>query len=335
MKIVITGIAGFIGSRLAEYILNIQKDVYIIGIDDLSGGYIENIPKDDRLLFIKGDLSDPEDQKVMEKEFENGIDYIFHIAAIAAECLSSFMRQFNYKNNVVASAFLINMGIKYNIKRFIFTSSMAVYGNQEAPFDEDLIPKPVDPYGIGKYCVEMDLEVAYKEHNMEYCIIRPHNVYGINQNIFDVYRNVLGIWMYQAIIDIPFTIYGTGEQVRAFSHIDDFLPCLYKSAFLEKAKNQIINVGGIKETSLNEVAKLMLKITNTDKFVYLEPRKEVKYAWSTFQKSIDILDYKETFTLEEGLKQMWEWVKTIPIKERKYVTEYELDKGVYSYWKKE
>ena len=179
----------------------------------------------------------------------------------------------------------------------------------------------------------MDLKVAYEQHNMEYCIIRPHNVIGIKQNIFDPYRNVLGIWMYQALNNLPFTIYGDGEQKRAFSIIDDMLPCLYKSLNSNLAKNQIINVGGIKEISLNDAAQILLEITNTNDIVYLEQRHEAKYAWSTFQKSVDLLDYTETISLEQGLKNMWEWAKTLPMKDRKYFTEYEIEKGIYSYWK--
>ena len=336
MRVLITGIAGFIGSRFAKYLLDTFSDIEIIGVDNLSGGFIENVPKDDRLIFVNGDLTNKDDQQVLESIIKNGeLDYIYHYSAIAAEGLSPFIRQYNYKNNVVASMFVINCGIKYRIKRFIFTSSMAVYGNQNPPFDEDLIPNPIDSYGIAKYCIEMDLKVAYEQHNMEYVIIRPHNVVGHGQNIFDPYRNVIGIWMYQALTHKSFTIYGDGNQTRAFSVIDDILPCLYNASIKIEAKNQIINVGGIKEISLNDVSLILLQITGNKKpIIYLEQRHEVIHAWSTFQKSIDLLDYKQTISLEDGIKTMWEYVKTQPIKERKYFSEYELDTGIYSYWKR-
>jgi UDP-glucose 4-epimerase len=336
MKILITGAAGFIGSKLCEYLLLELNNspLEIIAVDDLSGGFLENVPIDPRVTFIKGDLSNKEDQKNIEKHLE-GLDYIYALSAYAAEGLSPFIRQFNFTSNVIVNSFLINCAIKYNIKRYIFTSSMAVYGDQEPPFDEELLQKPIDPYGIAKYACEMDIQVANKQHNLDYVIIRPHNVYGINQNIFDPYRNVLGIWMYMARTDKPFTIYGDGNQKRAFSYIDNILPCFWNAATYEKAKNQIINVGGIHETSLNDAADILLKITKTNKKIHLEQRHEAKYAWSTFQKSIDLLDYNETITLEEGLTKMWEWASKIPLKERKYFTEYELDKGIYSYWKLE
>jgi UDP-glucose 4-epimerase len=336
MRILVTGVAGFIGSRFCDYIIKNYDNISIIGVDDLSGGFIENVIISDRMIFIKGDITDKNIQKQIEEEFEKeDIEYIFHFASLAWECLSPYMRQLTYKVNVMVSAFLINCGIKYNIKRFIYTSSMAVYGHGKIPFDETLTPNPIDSYGISKYTIEMDLKVAYTQHNMEYCIIRPHNVIGINQNIYDVYRNVLGIWMYQMKNNLPITIYGDGNQCRAFSYIDDILPCLWRAGINKNCKNEIINLGGMSEISLNNVCKLLCDITKTkSNILYLEPRHEVKYAWSTYKKSIDLLDYKETKSLKQVLIEMWEWVQTLPIRNRKYFDNYEVDKGIYSYWKK-
>lgn len=333
MKVLVTGCAGLIGANFCEYLLNEFNDIEIIAVDDLSGGYIEHIPVDNRLKFLKADLTNKDDQKIIESHLNN-LDYIWHFAAYAAEGLSPFIRQYNYSTNVIATAFLINCGIKYNIKRFVFTSSMAVYGKEQVPFDEKLIPCPIDPYGIAKYACEMDLKVAFDHHGMEYCIIRPHNVYGKYQNIWDPYRNVLGIWMLNVLRNKPYTIYGDGEQTRAFSYIDNIIPCLLKAGIDPKAKNEIINLGGTKEISLNKARDLLVKLTGQSESIYLEPRHEVKHAWSTHQKSIDILDYKETVDLEEGLKRMWEWVKSCPEKTQKFWTEYELEKNIYEYWKR-
>ena len=209
---------------------------------------------------------------------------------------------------------------------------MAVYGKGKPPFTEDLRPNPVDSYGIAKYACEMDLAAAFDQHGLEYCIIRPHNVYGKYQNIWDPYRNVLGIWMYQATQNLSFTIYGDGEQTRAFSYIDDSLPCLWNAAIYEKAKNQIINLGGKRHTSLNEVSEIVAEVTGKHDIIYLEQRHEVKHAWSSFEKSEDLLDYQENTTLEKGIRLMWEWVKMTPERQRVYWKEYELDKNIYSYW---
>lgn len=340
MNVVITGVAGLVGANFAEYLLSRRVELSlgtIYGVDNLSGGYIENLQLDDiHFSFTRADLTNVEDQKVIEGLFkEKSIDYIFHFSAYAAEGLSPFIRQFNYISNIIPTTFLINMGIKYNIKRFVFTSSMATYGKNDTPFTEDMRPNPIDPYGIAKYACEMDLQVAYEQHGMEYCVILPHNVYGKYQNIWDPYRNVLGIWMYKATILKPFTVYGDGEQTRAFSYIDDILPCLWTAAVSERAKNERINLGGKSNVSLNKAAELVAKVTGKNDIIHLEPRHEVKHAWSSYEKSEEILGYKENTTLERGLELMWEWVQTQPVRDPVYWKDYELEKNIYSYWKVE
>ena len=326
MRVLVTGCAGLIGSNFCNYL---SEDVEIVGVDDLSGGYISNVPS--KVTFIKADITNKDDQKIIESLFP--FDYIFHFAAYAAEGLSPFIRQYNYENNTLATVFLVNMAIKYTIKRFIFTSSMAVYGNGETPFSEKQQPAPIDSYGIAKYACEMDLKVALEQHGLEYCIIRPHNVYGSRQNIWDPYRNVLGIWMYNSLKNKPITIYGDGEQTRAFSYIDDVVPCIWQAAIRDEARNQIVNVGGMREISLNEIANMISVITGNNKIVHLEPRHEVKYAWCTYQKSVDILGYTEHVDIYTGMCKMWEWVKVQPERERKFWKKYEIDTGLYSFWK--
>lgn len=326
MKVLVTGCAGLIGSNFCKWL---PSEVDVIGVDDLSGGYIEHVPT--RVTFVKADLSDPRDQPLVEAHFP--VDYVFHFAAYAAEGLSPFIRQFNYRNNTVATAFLINMAIKHGARRFVFTSSMAVYGEQEPPFCETQVPRPIDSYGIAKYACEMDLRVAWEQHGLEYCIVRPHNVYGPGQNIWDPYRNVLGIWMYQALKGLPMTIYGDGTQCRAFSYIDDIMAPLFKAATDPRAKNEIINLGGKQETRLLDACHLVGLVTKHTEHVHLETRHEVKMAWSTYQKSVELLDYEETVPLMEGLRRMWAWLATQPDRERKHWAAYELEKGIYSFWK--
>ena len=232
---------------------------------------------------------------------------------------------------------MINLAIKYKIKRFIFTSSMATYGygNNEKVFTEETLQKPIDPYGIAKLACEMDIKVACEHHNLEYCIIRPHNVYGKYQNIWDKYRNVLGIWTYYILNNKSITIYGDGKQKRAFTYVDDILEPLWNSAILEKSKNKCINLGGIKAYSINDAADIFLKITNydTNKKQYLEKRHEVKHAVCSYKKSVDLLNFEHKTNLEEGLKIMWEWSKKQPNRERKKWKKYELDVNLYNFWK--
>lgn len=329
-KILITGVAGLIGSRLADWIIENLPGHSVIGIDDLSGGYEENI--NPKVKFYKMDLKDSSLKDVFSKE---NPDYVFHLAAYAAEGLSPFIRQYNYQNNLVATANVVNECIKHNIKRLVFTSTLAVYGHGEGGiFDEDQIPNPIDPYGVAKYACEMDIQIAGEQHNLDWCIIRPHNVYGIKQNIWDKYRNVLGIWMFQHLNGEPMTIFGDGLQTRAFSYIDDILEPLWKSAILSGASRKIINLGGIEEHSIKEANEILGKITGSSNSIHLEGRHEVKHSIPTWKRSEEILGFRHQTSLEEGLNKMWEWAKDQPRRERFVWPSYELDAGIYNYWKK-
>ena len=331
MKILITGVAGLLGSRLASFILENTKHK-VIGIDDLSGGYIENIPEG--IDFYKFNLTD---LHAVDGLFQNvKPDIIYHFAAYAAEGLSPFIRKYNYENNLIASTNLITCSIKHDIKRFVFASSMSVYGNKyKPPFHEDLQQCPIDPYGVAKFSVEQDLKIAFEQHGLKYTIVRPHNFYGQNQNIWDKYRNVLGIWMYQIINDMQPTIFGDGEQVRAFSYVDDSLIPFWNASQKDECIGEIINLGGIKEHTINEACNTLIKVTGTKlKPLYLEERHEAKHAWSTWDKSVDLLDFQHKIDLEEGLTKMWKWALTQPNRERFVWSEYELEKGIYEFWKK-
>ncbi len=326
--ILITGVGGLIGSRMASWILDNIPNVGVVGVDDLSGGYTDNI--DGRVRFHQMDcVSDEFSDLVAEIKPR----YVYHFAAYAAEGLSPFIRKHNYQNNLMSTANVVNACLNNEVERLVFTSSMAVYGNSTPPFDENMRREPIDPYGVAKASCERDIEIAGEQHGLDWCIIRPHNVYGRNQNIWDKYRNVLGIWMYRHLNGNSLTIYGTGEQKRAFSYIDDCLEPFWKSATLPQASKQIINLGGTKEYSINEAADALIDVMGGGKKEYLEARHEVKYAWSTWQKSVDILGYKDTMTLRDGLSLMWDWAKKQPNRPQKRWDSYEVNKGIYSYWK--
>jgi UDP-glucose 4-epimerase len=329
MNILITGVAGLLGSRLSDWIIKNHPEYKVVGIDDLSGGYKENV--NPKVEFWQMNLV----EHPIENCFEvNKFDYVFHFAAYAAEGLSPFIRQYNYENNLVATARIINQCIKHDVKRLVFTSTLAVYGHgYSGIFDENQVPKPIDPYGVAKYACEMDIQIAGEQHRLDWTIIRPHNVYGIKQNIWDKYRNVLGIWMYQYLNDQPITIFGDGEQTRAFSYIDDSLEPLWNAAVLPQASKEIINLGGIKEYSIKEAAEVLKEVIGAKEVVHLEGRHEVKHSIPTFQKSIDILGFEHKTDLKEGLTTMWDWVKNQPMKDRFIWEKYELEKGIYTFWK--
>jgi UDP-glucose 4-epimerase len=330
MKVLITGVAGLLGSRLADYLLQTQLDIKIIGIDDLSGGYKENV--DPKVKSYWMDLKDPNLKNIFEQEQP---DYVFHFAAYAAEGLSPFIRTYNYQNNLVATANVINECIRHDVKRLVFTSTLAVYGHGYGGiFDESQTPKPIDPYGVAKYGCEMDIQIAGEQHGLDWCIIRPHNVYGVKQNIWDKYRNVLGIWMFQHINGLPTTIFGDGKQTRAFSYIDDSLEPLWNAAVKPQASKQIINLGGIEEYSILEANTILREVIGCDKLEFLEQRHEVKHSIPTWQKSVDILDFKHKTSLKEGITEMWNWAQQQPMRDRFIWPSYELDKGIYKFWKK-
>jgi UDP-glucose 4-epimerase len=330
MNILITGVAGLLGSRLADWILENDPDVTVIGIDNLSGGYVENI--NSRVKFYKLDLIRDSISDLFKKY---DIDYVFHFAAYAAEGLSPFIRGFNYDNNLKSTARIVNQCIKHDVKRLIFTSTMAVYGHGEnQAFDEKQTPCPIDPYGVAKYACEMDIKIAGEQHGLDWCIIRPHNVYGAKQNIWDKYRNVLGIWMFQKLSGKPMTIFGSGNQTRAFSYIDDSLEPLWNSAIDPRASKQIINLGGIHSVSILEANNILKNVIGcSENTVFFEERHEVMHAVSTYQKSIDILGFKHETDLEDGLTKMWEWAKVQPMRNQFIWPSFELDKGLYSFWK--
>ena len=331
MKVLITGVAGLLGSRLSDWLIENYPEHEIHGIDDLSGGYYKNI--NSKVHFTKLDLS--KDTAALENVFSRvRPDYVFHFAAYAAEGLSPFIRTYNYDNNLRSTAAIVNECIRYDVKRLVFTSTMAVYGHGEGGiFHEDMVRMPIDPYGIAKMACERDIEVANEQHGLDYCIIRPHNVFGAKQNIWDKYRNVLGIWMYYHMEGKPITIFGDGTQKRAFSYIDDSLAPLWNAAIRPEASKQIINLGGIYEYSINEAADILAEVVGGAEKVHLEKRHEVHFAVPTYQRSVDILGFEHKTDLREGLTKMWEWAQQQPKRERFVWERYELEKGIYSFWK--
>jgi UDP-glucose 4-epimerase len=327
-SIVITGVAGLLGSRLAKWIVENKPEYKVIGIDNLSGGYEEHI--DSRVIFYKADLASDDLNGIFSS---HQVEYVYHFSAYAAEGLSPFIRRYNYTNNVVATANVINACITHDVKRIVFTSSMAVYGEGKPPFNENDLPKPVDPYGIAKYACEMDVQVAGEQHGLDWCIIRPHNVYGCNQNIWDRYRNVLGIWIYQKLNDQPITIYGDGSQKRSFSYVDDCLLPLWNAADAPQASKQIINLGSKKEYSILGAAGILQEIVGGSEIRFLDKRHEVHVAYSTHEKSEILLGYQDITELTKGLATMWEWAQKQPKRNQFVWPKYELEKGLYQFWK--
>jgi UDP-glucose 4-epimerase len=300
----VTGGAGFIGAHVTNEL--IKNGYEVIVLDDLSGGYEDNVNTEAK--FIKGSITD---HVLIENIFaKNKIDYVFHLAAYAAEGLSHFIRRFNYNNNLIGSVNLINESVKNKVKCFVFTSSIAVYGANQLPMDEAMTPIPEDPYGIAKLAVEQDLRAAKHMFGLDYIIFRPHNVYGEYQNIADRYRNVLGIFMNQILQDKPLTVFGDGNQTRAFSYIGDVAPHIARSIEIPKAYGEVINIGADKNYTVNELALTIMDVMGKKVEInHLPARNEVVDAYSDHTKAKSLFNINDFITLREGTQKMADWVR--------------------------
>ncbi|MGC9610774.1 MAG: NAD-dependent epimerase/dehydratase family protein [Minisyncoccia bacterium] len=326
--VLVTGGAGFIGSHVTDELLKLGKKVVVL--DDLSGGYLDNIPK--RAVFIKGSVTD---KKLVNKIFKKyKFSYVYHLAAYAAEGLSHFIRKFNYENNLIGSVNLINASVNYGVKCFVFTSSIAVYGKNQLPMREDMVPAPEDPYGISKFAVELDLKAAHEMFGLNYIVFRPHNVYGERQNIWDKYRNVIGIFLRCALKGKPLTIFGDGKQTRAFTYIKDIAPLIAKSPLVSKAYNQVFNIGAHQPYSVKELAEHITAIIGSKKnILYLPPRKEVLHAHSDHRKLKKYFNYEPTYGLTEGLNAMIDWVKKTKPRKIKEFKNLDTSKNLPPIWR--
>jgi UDP-glucose 4-epimerase len=310
-KSLVTGGAGFIGAHVTDELIKLGHTVVVL--DDLSGGFENNI--NERAVFIKGSVTD--EQLIAQLFKTNKFDYVFHLAAYAAEGLSHFIRHFNYNNNLIGSINLINESIRSKVDCFVFTSSIAVYGAGQLPLTESTTPIPEDPYGISKYAVELDLKAANKMFGLNYIIFRPHNVYGEYQNIGDRYRNVIGIFMNQLMQNKPLTIFGDGSQTRAFSYIKDVAPYIANSINISIAYNEIFNIGADKDYTVKELAYTIMDVLNLKNDLrFLPARNEVLNAYSDHSKAKKFFNINEnSFTsLKDGIFRMAEWAKKVGFK---------------------
>ncbi len=304
IKNLVTGGAGFIGAHVTRELLAMGEEVVVL--DDLSGGFEENVP--DEATFVKGCINDVE---LVEKLFaEHSFDHVYHLAAYAAEGLSHFIKRFNHQNNLIGSVNLINASVNHNVKCFVFTSSIAVYGAGQLPMSEDMIPQPEDSYGISKYAVEQELKCSHEMFGLDYVIFRPHNVYGEFQNIGDKYRNVIGIFMNQIMKGEQLTVFGDGTQTRAFSYIKEISGTIAQAAKNKDAYGEAFNVGADTAYSVTDLANEVCSVFGVDPNInYLEARNEVLHAYSTHEKAKKYFPNAPTFTLREGLERMAAWAK--------------------------
>jgi UDP-glucose 4-epimerase len=323
----VTGGAGFMGSHVVEQLLNDGHEAVVL--DDLSGGFLDNIPEG--AIYVKGSILDV---NLVERLFEeHRFNYVYHLAAYAAEGLSHFIKRFNYSNNLIGSVNLINASINHGVKCFVFASSIAVYGAGQSPMKEEMVPIPEDSYGIAKLAVEQELKVTHEMFGLDYIVFRPHNVYGERQNIGDRYRNVVGIFMNQILRREPLTIFGDGTQVRAFTHIGDVAPIIAKSVNVTASYNQTFNVGADVPYTVNELASVVSEAMGEQcRVVYLDPRNEVKVAFSDHSKVQRIFGSAPKVSLRDGVRVMADWVRTHGSRESSVFQEIEVSKNMPASW---
>jgi len=323
----VTGGAGFIGSHVVRALL--QDGQEVVAVDDLSGGFRDNVP--DEARFVEGSVGDFE---LMSGLFaRHRFDYVFHLAAYAAEGLSHHIRRFNYDNNVVASAGLVSLALRHEIRRFVFTSSIAVYGHAPLPMREDMPMAPVDPYGIAKMAVELDLAAAHRYFGLDYTIFRPHNVYGENQNIGDRYRNVVGIFMNQIMSGKPMTIFGDGSQTCAFSYVGDIAPVIARSALRPEAIGETFNIGADQPHSVLHLAHVVANAFGVEpRIEFLPARDEVEHAYSSHEKVRQLLGAEESTTLEMGIDRMARWAQRVGPRASRPFDGIEVERGLPASW---
>jgi UDP-glucose 4-epimerase len=325
----VTGGAGFIGSHVADHLVRAGHDVVVL--DDLSGGFTGNV--NPKAGFAEGSVTDA---ALVDSLFaRHRFDYVFHLAAYAAEGLSHFIRRFNYTNNLIGSVTLVNAAVRHKSKCFVFTSSIAVYGAGQTPMTEDMRPEPEDPYGISKYAVEMDLAAAHRLFGLDYIVFRPHNVYGERQNIGDKYRNVIGIFLNQAMQGLPCTIFGDGLQTRAFSHIADVAPAIARSVTIPEAYNQVFNIGADTPYRVRDLADIVQRFMGRQTGLqYLPARHEVVHAFSDHGKAARILGCAPTISLEEGIARMGKWALATGPRSSREFAGIEVEEGLPPSWAK-
>lgn len=329
MVSLVTGGAGFIGAHVTNELIDLGHQVVVL--DDLSGGFEDHI--NENAIFINGSVTN---QDLVAKIFdEYNFTYVYHLAAYAAEGLSHFIRRFNYENNLIGSINLINESVKHKIERFVFTSSIAVYGGLKPPMNEEMHPQPEDPYGVAKYAVELDLKTAHEMFGLNYTIFRPHNVYGEYQNIGDKYRNVVGIFMNQLMQGNSLSVFGDGKQTRAFSYIGDVAPHIANCVNIPDSKNEVFNLGADQEYTILELAETIQDAMSLNQpIMHLEARNEVVHAHADHTKAKDVFKINDFTSLYEGVRKMANWAEKVGSRESMKFENIEITEKLPSFWNK-
>lgn len=305
-KVLVTGVAGLLGSHLADFL--VKEGHEVVGIDNFSGGYVDNVPN--AIEFHQGDTSDLE---LVRNILSRGVEVVYHAACTAYEGLSVFSPKVITDNTFGNSVSVFSAAISEGCRRVVFCSSMARYGEQEiTPFTEEMTPLPQDPYGISKLAAERVLVELANTHKIEFSIAVPHNIIGPRQKYDDPFRNVVSIMINLMLQKRQPIIYGDGEQLRCFSFIDDVVEPLANMGFESKASGEVINLGpDFGAVTINELASIVAKLLNFDLDpVYLPNRpREVKVATCSAEKARRILNFESKKSLVDGISELISYIE--------------------------
>jgi UDP-glucose 4-epimerase len=318
-RIFISGVAGFLGSHLADAFL--ADGHTVVGCDNMIGGYLDNVPEG--VEFYQIDCNDFGRLAVHMQ----GTDIAYHCAATAYEGLSVFSPHMVTTNIVTASTGMISAAVANKVRRFVMCSSMARYGTNKVPFTEDMTPRPQDPYGIGKFASEQMLTSLAEVHGMEWVIAVPHNIVGPRQKYDDPYRNVASIFINMMLQGRQPYIYGDGNQMRCFSFVTDDIAPLKQMAYDPACTGQVINIGPDEEfVTINELAAIIARLVGFDlKSTYTRGRpQEVYLANCSADKARKLLGYAPSVKLEDGLRTMIDWIRSRGVRPFKYHLDIEI-----------
>lgn len=321
MRIFITGAAGFLGSHLADRMIELGHEV--IGVDNMVGGFMENV--NPKMKFYEADCNDLEKMKELMK----GCDIVFHGACTAHDGFSLFSPYYITQNTFGITMSVLSAAVCNNVKKFIYCSSMARYGKQpNLPYKEDMECMPVTPYGVAKYASEQVVRQVCELNNINYTIIVPHNIIGPRQNYTDPFRNVAAIMINRMLQGKQPIIYGDGEQKRTFSFIDDCISCIERVVLQDNLNGEVINIGPDEEfVTVNYLAEIIAKKLDFDLDpIYIADRpNEVKLATCSSDKARKLLGYKTKTTLDSGIEEMIEDIKTKGTKPFRYNYDIEIN----------
>ena len=319
MRVFVTGIAGFIGSHLAERLLEMGHEV--VGCDSLIGGELVNVPPDAEFYQY-----DCRDFNAMARAMR-ACELVYHCAETAYEGLSVFSPAMVMDNIVTGSVAVFSAAIADGARRIVFLSSMARYGANAVPFLENFNPRPEDPYGIAKVAAEHALANLSKVHGIEYAIAVPHNIIGTRQKFDDPYRNVASIMANLMLQNRSPFIYGDGEQTRCFSHVEDCLSCLLALGLTERGLGEVINIGPDEGfVSINSLFRRLKDLTCYEgQAIHLRNRpQEVRDAWCSSDKARAVLGYRTTRLLDDGLRDIVGHIRTLGPRKFRYHLDLEI-----------